>query len=250
LFVRQAEAAEVEVREEEAISITPDVDGALVRCSKQSYAALSVIVASGTRPRRMTEVAVPDGISHLVGYDARPLRNDHGLHVAIVGAGDVAFDWAIGLAARHRVTILGRSPSPRCLPLLREKAEAAPAVSYVSDWRLMGMAENPAGSLDLRGETPFGPDILSADRVLFAIGRLPELGFLESNDLEALESADILRLAGDVSGGIFRQTAIAAGDGIRAAMELGIGQEKKRRETPEAGSGCPARRAGAREVTP
>jgi thioredoxin reductase len=65
--------------------------------------------------------------------------------------------------------------------------------------------------------------LLPADYVVFAIGREPELGLLSGlppAEVERLKEDGLLHLVGDVTRGNRRQTAIAVGDGVRAAMEV------------------------------
>ncbi|MBU1660388.1 MAG: hypothetical protein KKD28_02820, partial [Chloroflexi bacterium] len=54
-------------------------------------------------------------------------------------------------------------------------------------------------------------------------GRLPQMDFLSAQLRERaseLEERGLLYFIGDVKNGIFRQTSIAVGDGIRAAMQI------------------------------
>ncbi|MFC2079530.1 hypothetical protein ACFLSZ_06090, partial [Candidatus Bipolaricaulota bacterium] len=65
------------------------------------------------------------------------------------------------------------------------------------------------------------------DILVIAIGRVPELSYVEPDLLkrrEELEASGRLHVIGDVRNGIYRQTAIAVGDGLRAAM--GINSER------------------------
>jgi thioredoxin reductase len=65
--------------------------------------------------------------------------------------------------------------------------------------------------------------VIPADYLLFAIGRNPNLSFLSDrirNNEVHLKRSGSLYYAGDVKNGFFRQTVIAAGDGLRAAMEI------------------------------
>ena len=97
---------------------------------------------------------------------------------------------------------------------------------------------NSPSSNDLAGvPQPSGKpplNTLTVDYLLFAIGREPELGFLSpelSRCVAAGEQVDRLHLCGDVRSGMFRQAAIAVGDGIRIAMA--IAQEvSQRRSVP------------------
>jgi thioredoxin reductase len=61
------------------------------------------------------------------------------------------------------------------------------------------------------------------DYLLIAIGREPQLDFVSASLLEhapALQQQGVLHFIGDVKNDIFRQTAIAVGDGMLAAMQI------------------------------
>jgi thioredoxin reductase len=110
------------------------------------------------------------------------------------------------------------------LRLLWERAVADPAIEY--------RAETPLSSVNLdetppeRGGETVGRlklwteagESLKADFLLFAIGRIPQVSFLPDEILN--NRLDGVYFVGDVKNGRFRQAAIAAGDGLRAAMEI------------------------------
>jgi thioredoxin reductase len=61
------------------------------------------------------------------------------------------------------------------------------------------------------------------DHLIGALGREPQTSFISENlkqQIDALEAKRLFYQVGDVRNGIFRQTAIAAGDGLRAAMQI------------------------------
>ena len=61
------------------------------------------------------------------------------------------------------------------------------------------------------------------DHLIAAIGRDPNLDFVSGQFSEKaiqLENSGKLYFVGDVANGLFRQTAIAVGDGILAAMKI------------------------------
>ena len=63
----------------------------------------------------------------------------------------------------------------------------------------------------------------SDDYTIFATGREPELGLMtgyKPGKRRELEQNGMLYVIGDVKNGMVRQTAVAAGDGIRAAMAI------------------------------
>ena len=84
------------------------------------------------------------------------------------------------------------------------------------------MERLPEGRFRLSIRTPAGEEQLEVDRVLAAVGRRPRLGFLELPDTlrAGLGEDGRLFIAGDAAGGRERQTAIAASDGLRAAMRI------------------------------
>jgi thioredoxin reductase len=69
----------------------------------------------------------------------------------------------------------------------------------------------------LRVWTEAGESI-EADYLLFAIGRVPQTDFLSAELVN--QNVKGLYFVGDVRNGLYRQAAIAAGDGLRAAMDI------------------------------
>ena len=71
--------------------------------------------------------------------------------------------------------------------------------------------------------TPAGPVTLRADYLIGAIGREPYLDFLSEQVIDLtpeLEQQGLLYFIGDVKNGLYRQTSISVGDGVRAAMQI------------------------------
>jgi thioredoxin reductase len=80
-----------------------------------------------------------------------------------------------------------------------------------------------SGELLVECRSPEGTLRFNAHYLIFATGREPQLDFLSGNLKEnagALEDRGLLYFAGDVKNGIFRQTSIAAGQGVMAAMKM------------------------------
>lgn len=71
--------------------------------------------------------------------------------------------------------------------------------------------------------TPDGPESIPVDVLIGAIGRDAQLDFVSgqfSKKAIQLVSHGDLYYVGDVANGLYRQTAIAVGDGILAAMKI------------------------------
>ena len=67
------------------------------------------------------------------------------------------------------------------------------------------------------------PQEIEADYLVCAIGRVPQTGFYTSSLIrvkEELKCQGIFYEIGDVINGIFRQAAIACGNGIQIAMKI------------------------------
>ena len=188
------------------------------------------LVASGTRPRIFQEFPIPQACRARVHYEVYPLRGISARRVVIVGAGDAAFDYALNLARANDVTILNRGSETRCLGLLRERAAAEARIDYRQHTQVQGLQPSPDGGLMVECEGPTGPVAFEADFLLGALGREPRTQFLAPGLLEqkdALLARGRLHLIGDVVNGRYRQAAIAAGDGLRAAMIIHSEMESK-----------------------
>jgi thioredoxin reductase len=75
----------------------------------------------------------------------------------------------------------------------------------------------------LECKLPDGVEYVDADYLICAFGRQPQLDFVSSELMEIasdLEAQGTLFLVGDVKNGFFRQTSIAVGNGVMAAMKI------------------------------
>jgi len=192
-----------------------------VKTQERTLCSKAVIIASGTQ-HRAPELQIPVEAGERVFFEVFPLLREQGKKIAIVGAGDAAFDFALNLAGKNEVFILNRSERARCLPILGERAEENKEIHYLESTHIREICPSASG-LTLRCLTRTGNLDLSVDFLTFAIGREPSLEFLTAElrkRLGEFRGKGILYLVGDVKNGLYRQTAIAAGDGIRAAMEL------------------------------
>jgi len=187
-----------------------------VRTQKAEYHPRYVIIASGTRPRPLP-LPVNGAVHNRVFRDIYPLLAKTEKKVVIIGAGDAAFDYALNLTKnRNSVTILNRGRKVKCLGLLWNRAQAEPGIEYHAETAVHSVEFDEAeGRLMVRTEAG---QSLGADYMLFATGRVPQTGFLPDEVLN--NNLEGIYFVGDVKNGRFRQAAIAAGDGLRAAMEI------------------------------
>jgi thioredoxin reductase (NADPH) len=196
--------------------------------------ARAVLLATGSRPRPLPlpgeEEVRQAGLLH---YEVSHLPClDHDSEVLIVGGGDAAFDYALNCARQGaRATVLFRGDEPRCLPLLLERAAASPAIRILGSTRPLRVlcSEDGRAGLACRRDGAGGEKELAADFLLAAVGREPDAGLAEGLDPArpgcyddgpggGSASPPKIYLAGDAAHGRFRQMAIAAGEGMLAAM--------------------------------
>ena len=181
------------------------------------------MIASGTKPRPLSGCKIDPEIQDRIFYEVYPLLDRKDCRIAIIGAGDAAFDYALNLAAKNEVIILSRGEQANCLPLLGERAAACPGIIYHPGTRLSGLEAAETGKV--RVECVQAQERLSfeVDCVLCATGREAQLDFMPAMaqaEVERLEKDGRLYFIGDVKNGIYRQTAIAVGDGIYAGMKI------------------------------
>jgi thioredoxin reductase (NADPH) len=216
LIEKQMERIGVEVTFDPVLQLAYDAKGFIVETRQATYRPRFVIVASGTKPNPFP-FAIPDAARRVVFSDVYHLLDESNKRIAIIGAGDAAFDYALNLTKnRNSVTILNRGGDVKCLGLLWERAIAEPAIEYRAESPVSSVVlDETAGRLRVQIEAG---ESFEADYLLFATGRVPQLDFLADGFVE--EKVENLYLVGDVNNGLFRQAAIAAGDGLRAAMEI------------------------------
>lgn len=224
LLQAQVNRIGVEVKREEVVRVKLEHESFVVATDRAERIADYLIVACGTKSK-----PVPDIISReaqeRVFTEVWPLREMAGKRIIIVGAGDAAFDYALNLSKnRNFVTILNRGESVKCLGLLFERASNEENISYRTGVavREVKLSED-ATRLEIKCEARGREEVIEADHILFAIGREPNLEFLSEEvrqrEQELIESGR-LYFVGDVKNELYRQVAIAAGDGLRAAMQI------------------------------
>lgn len=224
LMIEQARETGVEITYEEVTSLDYKGNVFSLRSGQKRYQYGWVAIASGTNPIYTPLKDVPDEARQFILYEVYPLLNVKWKKIVMVGAGDAAFDYALNLAWQNEVTILNRGSERACLPLLFERVQDHPNISYLQNIGVSKVELDTAlNQLQLTCTSPAGLRKLVADFLIFAIGREPRLDFLSENLIQSqadLVETGRLFLIGDVKNAIYRQTAIAVGDGIMAAMKL------------------------------
>jgi thioredoxin reductase (NADPH) len=223
LLKEQFKKYKINVFFEEVVTLVSDKDLFKVTTNKSLYYSKFVVIASGTKPKEFKECSIPDELTPKIFHEVYPLINLKKKKIAIVGAGDAAFDYALNLIRDNEVVVLNRSESSNCLPVLLKRVQESTGIDYKKNIEIKGIFPSSGDRVKLECLTPEGSTNIDADFLLFAIGRIPCLDFLSPelrSEVNEKKESSQLYLAGDVRNGIFRQTAIAVGDGIMSAMKI------------------------------
>jgi thioredoxin reductase (NADPH) len=221
IITNQALAGKVKICHQEVLNFTFDGNQFKVITDEGIAIYRTAVVASGTKPKKLVDLDIPETLQHRIFYDIYPLLSLKGKQVIIVGGGDAAFDYALNLGKQNSVIILNHSTQVKCLPLLWQRLRAAENIAYYPNAIINRLVPGDLDSMNVECFSPDGLMVLRADYLIGAIGREPNLDFVSTELLEqypALQKRGILHFVGDVKNDIFRQTAIACGDGIRAGM--------------------------------
>jgi thioredoxin reductase len=208
-----------------------------IETDQSEYSCQTLVIASGTSPlqidnRQSTIENRQSKIENRIFYEVYPLRDLRDSAIAIIGAGDAAFDYGLQLAVNNKVYLLNRSDHVKCLPLLYHRAMNHPHISYHQNHTLekieRGTSSN-CSKITFRNEDKLSSFLV--DYIIFAIGRKPELSYADPGLIslfEQLQQESRLYLVGDVKNDMLRQASIAAGDGIRAAMQIYFNESNKK----------------------
>jgi thioredoxin reductase len=223
LMEKHLKAHAAEVIFHEASKLRHSGEGFTIAAGGEVFKAAITVLATGTKATSPDGVRIEAAARPMVLHEIVPIAGACDEEIVIVGAGDAAFDYAINLGRRNRVTILNRTDHVRCLGILRERADVLQSIAYLPKTVIVGVTRASQNRLSIECRSAGKDIVLEAHHLVFAIGRKPELGLLSGPLLESqvrLCEEGLLYLIGDVTRGQMRQTAIAVGDGVRAAIEI------------------------------
>lgn len=225
LFAAGLESSKAVVCPEEVLSV--DYAAGIFRVQADNVADFSrIVVATGTRPVPLDSVEFDSPETEAaIDYGIGMIRTIAGKSVAIIGAGDAAFDYALTLSKKNDIVIMQRGEKSRCNDALKRRVSGRERVTLLENASVEKISREEDGrfALSLCGAGCGSLNRMTADHVIAAIGRVPrEIALLPglTGSIEDLVDEGKLRFAGDVMNGIYRQTSIAVGDGVRAAMEI------------------------------
>jgi thioredoxin reductase (NADPH) len=201
--------------------------------SGQSFAAESLIVATGASPNKLGVPGEDEytgrGVSYCATCDGYFFR---GKNVVVVGGGDSALQEGIFLSHLvNSVTIIHRRDALRAGPLLQKRAMANPKITFVWDAVVEEVLGNEkVNGVRLRNVKTDERSTLPTDGVFIFIGYSPnselfqgqiemdKLGYIRA-DQRQHTSVEGVFAAGEIADPVFRQVVSSAGMGAAAAIE-------------------------------
>jgi thioredoxin reductase len=223
LFERHLKGIKIKVHFENTTNIDLEKELFRIETTKEVFYSRILVIASGTKVREFTDCPLPDEVKDKILYEIHPIIKVRDSKIVIVGAGDAAFDYALNLGKNNEVVILNRGNTLKCLPLLWERAIKTPTIAYMDRTSICKVINDSENLILLECKNSKGILNLHTNYIVFATGREPQLDFLSKRlkeNITKMEGEGLLYLIGDVKNNIYRQTAIAVGDGIMAAMKI------------------------------
>jgi thioredoxin reductase (NADPH) len=213
---------DLKITYQEIHEIVRDGDQFIVETDNKKFTSDYLIIASGTKPIKFQKFELSQDVRSRIFYEVYSLVKEKNKNIGIVGVGDAALDYSINLAQQNKIILLNRSEKISGLPLLWERVQKNSAINYYSNSEINGIKWT-GSKLEIDVNVISKLLKFQLDFLIFAIGREPELGFLKNNEIEGLGKIDKpenLYVIGDVKNGLFRQTSISVGEGIKAAMKI------------------------------
>jgi thioredoxin reductase (NADPH) len=187
----------------------------------------SIIISTGTIPKKLEIPGSASIEGSRLFYEPLTIHlKENGVkkRILVIGGGDIAFDYTLTLLNwGYEVTIISRS-KPTCLSLLQERVIRNGAIIHTKcvPEEIVEHGED----ILLRCRRNEHIEELPFDFIVVACGRAPNTSFLSPILKKYFDTASDfpktsllgLYFAGDVIRGTHRQTGIAVGDGIHAAM--------------------------------
>ena len=221
-MIEQFKVHQLGIIEQKALNVDYYQGKFVVETNKADYSSQVVVIATGTKPNQFPANFIPEEVKDRVVYEVADLDGVIGEQVMIVGAGDAAFDYALNLATENEVVIINKGRQIKALPLLQARVGDHARIRYMENTQVSRLQwEN--GGIAVQLEVPDGGFELRCGYLLGAIGRsaaAPDFSEGLKLEMKRLQKEGILQIIGDVKNGIYRQTSIAVGDGVMAAMKI------------------------------
>lgn len=234
-FKKQAERFGAQVISETAVSVDFSSQPLKVKTRDKEYETKTVIISTGSDPRKLNVPGetenIGKGVSYCATCDGFFFRDKE---VVVVGGGDSAVEEALFLTKfASKVSIIHRRDRLRAGAHLQTRAEANEKINFV--WNSVVkevLSDETAGvnGVKLKNVETEEESVFKTDGVFIFIGHIPNTDIFKGK-IELDDSGIILAdgrqktnvpgvfAAGDVQDNIYRQAVTSAGAGAAAAME-------------------------------
>ena len=206
-----------------------------IKTREQEFETQTVIITSGSNPRKMNvpgeQEYLAKGVSYCATCDGFFFRDKK---IIVVGGGDSALDEGLYLTRfASKVTIVHRRDRLRANPHLQARAKENEKVDFILDsvvTEVLGTNETGVNSVKLKNVKTNEEQIFETDGVFVFVGHIPntqifkgqinldESGIILTNNRQQTNIPGVYA-AGDVQDTIYRQAITSAGTGAIAGME-------------------------------
>ncbi len=201
--------------------------------SGKELSALTIIVATGSEPKRLGIPGEQEywakGVSACATCDAPFFK---GADIAVIGGGDSALEEAMQLSAyAQHIYLIVRGPKMRASQTMQERIKAYPQIEVLLQTKPEEVVGNGVQVTGLRVDNNGEKRLLGIQGLFLAIGHTPNSAFLpkviqrDADGVLVLEGnsqkTTVLGIygAGDVADARYRQAGVAAGAGVRAGLD-------------------------------
>lgn len=247
-LTRQAKRFGAEIMQSQEVgSIARSGQYCITTINDQQYSANAVLVASGSRYRRL---GIP-GEDKLIGINVHYCATCDGAfykdkEVLVIGGGNSGFEEGLFLTRfAKKVTIVEFLPEVRASKVLQEEVAKRPDMRVITNHAVKELkvtADNKLAGVVVEDRATGDMMEWHPDGVFVFIGLTPNAGFVSDmverdkwgflkTDHRLMTNIPGLFAAGDVRSGSIKQAASAAGEGVAAALmmreflqDLGEGQ--------------------------
>ena len=238
-MVEQAKSFGSEIVQSEVLDVELEGDTKVVKTVDGEYTAKTIIIATGSSPRKLDAPGIKEleskGISYCATCDGGFFED---LEVYVVGGANSAVEEAIYLTKfARKVTIVYRKENVRCERVTAEKAKANPKIEFltntvVTEAKGDGILEAISFKNVITGEewTVEADEEDGTFGLFFFIGFIPQTklfegkleltpdGYIVAGE-DTKTNIDGVFVAGDCRVKDVRQVATAVGDGCVAAIK-------------------------------
>ncbi|MBA3953693.1 FAD-dependent oxidoreductase [Candidatus Dependentiae bacterium] len=205
--------------------------------------ALTVIIATGATPKRLNcpgeEEYWGKGVTTCAVCDAPYFKDKD---VVVIGGGDSAVEQASLLVSYAKnVTMLVRGSAMRAAPAMKQRITDSKKIQVLYNTEVLQITgqnhpgkEKEVTGIELKDKATGKTTSMSIDGVFLAIGHTPNTqvfskyvqtnaeGYITLPNRTQETSLPGIYAAGDVADFVYRQAGVAAGDGIKAALDASM----------------------------